>query len=92
MKNFKQYMNEECLPDWAATGAGPETDKNFIDYKIEGTDMKRFKPGDIVVEIKSGVFGTVKSLGDGLNTVTWYCCMNQRRDSKPEELVHHNEY
>jgi hypothetical protein len=89
IKSFDEFMNEGSMPDWAT----PTSDltaivrkHNYDGYQDERQSMTRFTVGDKIVEVASGLEGTITSMGDGANTITWKCGSGDRHDSYPQDL------
>jgi hypothetical protein len=89
LKSYDEYINEGSLPEWAQPTSdltsGVRKD-NYQDHQDPSQSMTRFTPGDRVIEVETGIEGEISSLGDGMNTITWYCDTGMRHDSKAQQL------
>lgn len=89
LKSFDEFMNEGVMPEWAKPTSdltAPVRKNNFKDHQDPKQSMTRFTVGDRVVEVASGLEGTITSMGDGMNTITWKCDAGNRKDSYAQEL------
>jgi hypothetical protein len=90
IKNFDEFINEGVMPDWAKPNGNYQNrgwlQPNYSKFQDVRQSMTRFTVGDKVVEVESGLTGTITSMGDGLNTITWKCGSGDRHDSYPQEL------
>jgi len=89
IKSFDEFMNEGVMPEWAKPTSdltsGVRKD-NYQEHQDPSQSMTRFNIGDKIVEVETGVSGTITSMGDGLDTITWKCESGQRHDSYPKQL------
>ena len=90
LKTFDEYINEGMLPEWAKPN-GDYSNRGWLSPNFEShmdarQSMTRFTVGDRIVEVETGVEGTISSMGDGLNTITWKCDAGMRHDSFAQEL------
>ena len=89
LKKFDEWMNEGVLPDWVRPTSDLTANvrgHNLLDHQDTRQSMTRFTEGDKIVELSTGVEGKISSMGDGMNTITWYCDGGMSHDSYAQDL------